>query len=113
MKAIIVAQQLQILLNDNEIEHLKPLVAKLRRMQFGRRSEKVTQQIEQLELKLEELEAIRAEDAAQTESQPLRLFIFTRKITGQKTASFARIICRARCRRTCPLPITARIAAAL
>ena len=70
LKAIIVAQQLQILSNDNEIEHLKLLVAKLRRMQFGRRSEKVTRQIEQLELKLEELEANRAEDAAQTESQP-------------------------------------------
>ena len=70
LKAIIVAQQLQILSNDNEIEHLKLLVAKLRRMQFGRRSEKVAGQIEQLELKLEELEASRAEDTAQTESQP-------------------------------------------
>jgi len=47
-------QRLQILSNDNEIEHPKLLVAKLRRMQFGRRSEKVTQQIEQLELKLGE-----------------------------------------------------------
>jgi transposase len=70
LKAIIVAQQLQLLSNDNEIEHLKLLVAKLRRMQFGRRSEKVAGQIEQLELQLEELEASRAEDAAQTESQP-------------------------------------------
>jgi len=70
LKAIIVAQQLQILSSDNEIEHLKLLVAKLRRMQFGRRSEKVTRKIEQLELQLEELEVRRAEDAAQTESQP-------------------------------------------
>lgn len=70
LKAIIVAQQLQILSNDNEIEHLKLLVAKLRRMQFGRRSEKVTRQIEQPELQLEELEAKRVEDTAQTESQP-------------------------------------------
>jgi transposase len=46
LKAIIAAQQLQLLSNDNEIEHLKLLVAKLRRMQFGRRSEKVTRQIE-------------------------------------------------------------------
>ncbi|MBN3791836.1 IS66 family transposase [Burkholderia sp. Ac-20353] len=40
-----------------EIEHLKLLIAKLRRMQFGRRSEKLDHQIEQLELRLEELEA--------------------------------------------------------
>lgn len=40
-----------------EIEHLKLLIAKLRRMQFGRRSEKLDRQIEQLKLRLEELEA--------------------------------------------------------
>jgi transposase len=40
-----------------EIEHLKLLIAKLRRMQFGRKSEKLDCQIEQLELRLEELEA--------------------------------------------------------
>ena len=43
-----------------EIEHLKLVLAKLRRMQFGRRSEKLDQQIEQLELKLEDLEAEQA-----------------------------------------------------
>jgi hypothetical protein len=46
LKAIIVAQQLQLLSNGNEIEHMKLLVAKLRRMKFGSRSEKVTRQIE-------------------------------------------------------------------
>jgi transposase len=70
LKAIIVAQQLQLLSNGNEIEHLKLLVAMPRRMQFGRRSEKVTRQIEQLELQLEDLEARRAEDTAQAEIQP-------------------------------------------
>ncbi|MBA9859925.1 IS66 family transposase [Ralstonia insidiosa] len=40
-----------------EIEHLKLLIAKLRRMQFGRSSEKLDHQIEQLELRLEEFEA--------------------------------------------------------
>src|ERR1700738_700043 len=40
-----------------EVEHLKLLIAKLRRMQFGRKSEKLDRQIEQLELRLEELEA--------------------------------------------------------
>ncbi|SOZ72634.1 protein of unknown function (plasmid) [Cupriavidus taiwanensis] len=40
-----------------EIEHLKLLIAKLRRMQFSRRSEEPDRQIEQLELRLEELRA--------------------------------------------------------
>jgi len=39
-----------------EIEHLKPLIAKLRKRQYGRSSEKLDRQIEQLELKLEELQ---------------------------------------------------------
>ncbi len=38
-----------------EIEHLKLTIAKLRRMQFGRKSEKLDRQIEQLELRLEDL----------------------------------------------------------
>ncbi|AOK37802.1 IS66 family transposase [Burkholderia cenocepacia] len=40
-----------------EIEHLKLLIAKLRRMAFGRSSEKLDRQIQQVELKLEDLEA--------------------------------------------------------
>ncbi|NUX54846.1 IS66 family transposase [Paraburkholderia youngii] len=40
-----------------EVEHLKLLIAKLRRMQFGRKSEKLDRQIEQLELRLEDLHA--------------------------------------------------------
>ncbi len=40
-----------------EIEHLKLTIAKLRRMQFGRKSEKLDRQIEQLELRLEDLQA--------------------------------------------------------
>ncbi|EEF26454.1 conserved hypothetical protein [Ricinus communis] len=42
---------------ESEIEHLKLMLAKLRRMQFGRKSEKLAHQIEQLELRLEDLEA--------------------------------------------------------
>jgi len=48
-----------------EIEHLKLVLAKLRRMQFGRKSEKLDQQIEQLELQLEDLEAEEAVAEAQ------------------------------------------------
>lgn len=40
-----------------EIEHLKLKIAKLRRMQFGRKPEKLDRQIGQMELKLEDLMA--------------------------------------------------------
>ena len=45
--------QEQLLSREREIEHLKLLLVKLHRMQFGRKSEKLTRQIEQLELRLE------------------------------------------------------------
>jgi transposase len=60
----------QLLSRDYEIEHLKLLIAKLRRMQFGRKSEKVERQIEQLELKLEDLEANRIEPAQPPAIEP-------------------------------------------
>src|SRR5271155_4335875 len=70
LKALIVEQHKQILIHheqllsrDAEIEHLKLLLTKLRRMQFGRSSEKVDRQIEQLELRLGELEQSRASAA--------------------------------------------------
>lgn len=46
-----------------EIEHLKLWIAKLRRMQFGRKSEKLDHQVEQLELQLEDLQADEGEAA--------------------------------------------------
>jgi len=52
-----------------EIEKLKLQIAKLRRMQFGRSSERITRQIEQLELRLEELETGEAEAAAKAEAE--------------------------------------------
>src|ERR1035437_2732145 len=54
LKALVSAQQA-------EIEHLKFVIAKFRRMQFGRRSEQMDDTITQLELALEELECVRAE----------------------------------------------------
>jgi transposase len=69
LKALIFSQHEQLLSKDeqlasrdNEIEHLKLLIAKLRRMQFGRKSEKLDRQIEQLELRLDELQATQAEN---------------------------------------------------
>jgi len=63
LKALILSQHEQLISRDAEIEQLKLLIAKLRRMQFGRKSEKLERQIEQLELRLDELEASRAESA--------------------------------------------------
>jgi len=64
LKALILSQHEQLLSRDHEIEHLKLLIAKLRRMQFGRKSEKLDRQIEQLELRLDELQATQAENTA-------------------------------------------------
>src|SRR5713226_2614201 len=58
----------QLASRDNEIEHLKLLIAKLRRMQFGRKSEKLDRQIEQLELRLDELQATQAEKVAPSQT---------------------------------------------
>src|ERR1017187_5386365 len=55
----ILSQREQLASRDAEIGHLQLLIAKLRRMQFGRSSEKLNRQIEQLELRLGELEASR------------------------------------------------------
>src|ERR1700757_3157206 len=49
---------------EMEIEHLKLLLSQLRRMQFGPKSEKLQRQIEQLELRLEDLQ--QAQTAEQT-----------------------------------------------
>lgn len=53
LKALVLAKQ-------TEIESLKLLVLKLKRMHFGPRSEKLRADIEQLELRLEDLEASQA-----------------------------------------------------
>ena len=70
LKALLLAQDavvegLRDQLNTRavEIKHLKLQIAKLRRMQFGRKSEKLDHQIEQLELQLEDLQADEAEAA--------------------------------------------------
>jgi transposase len=56
-----------------EIEKYKLQIARLKRMQFGRSSEKIARTIEQLELKLEELEAETpdaADDASAGDGEP-------------------------------------------
>ena len=69
LRELLLATHEQLLFRDHEIEHLMLLIAKLRRMQFGRKSEKIERQIEQLELQLEDLEANRAESVDTAEKQ--------------------------------------------
>lgn len=59
--------ELSVQLRTLEIEKLKFQIAKLRRMKFGRSSEKINRKIDQLELRLEELESGAAEDEAKDE----------------------------------------------
>ena len=68
LKALLIATHCELKSRDTEIENLKLLILKLKRMQFGPRSEKLDRHIEQLELRLEDLEAHQA--AAEPASSP-------------------------------------------
>ena len=57
VESLVVAQHERLLTREREVEHLKLLIARLQRVQFGRESEKLARQIEQLELRLEELQS--------------------------------------------------------
>jgi transposase len=54
-------QGLELLSRSEQIVHLKLMIEKLRRAMFGKKSEKIVVQLEQLELQLEELESAQAE----------------------------------------------------
>ena len=68
LKALVIAKHSELLEQHEstaqEIEHLKLVIEKYRRMIFGRKSEKLTAQLEQLEFRLEELETAQAADEA-------------------------------------------------
>lgn len=75
LKALVLAGQAQVaalrsqlVTRAVEIEHLKLQIARLRRMQFGRKSEKLDSQIEQLEFRLEELQT--EEAVAEVKASP-------------------------------------------
>jgi transposase len=78
LKALVIAkhgesmeQHKELTSSTHEIEHLKLVIEKLRRMIFGRKSEKLTGELEQLEFRLEELEtAEAAQEAAQAATEP-------------------------------------------
>src|SRR5215469_1089946 len=85
LKTLIVAQHQQLLSKDeqlasrdSEIEQLKLLIAKLQRMQFGRKSEKLKRQIEQVQLRLEALEMNNAEQVAAVAQSPENVKPLTR-----------------------------------
>ena len=61
LKALVIAQHRS---NAQEIDRLKLIIEKYRRMIFGRKSEKLTGQLEQLEFRLEELETAQAAEEA-------------------------------------------------
>jgi transposase len=67
LKDMVIRQHAQISSHDAEIERLRLIIARLRRLQFGRKSEKIQREIEQLELQLEELESHQAAKQKQTE----------------------------------------------
>lgn len=64
LKALVLEQSAQLARNFTEIEYLRLLIAKLKRMQFGRSSERLDREIEQYELRLEELQSAQAQQAA-------------------------------------------------
>jgi transposase len=67
LKDMVIRQHAQISSHDAEVERLRLIIARLRRLQFGRKSEKIQREIEQLELQLEDLEAGNAEKQEKTE----------------------------------------------
>ena len=71
LKRLVIESRARLAERDHEIEHLKLLIAKLRRLQFGRSSEKLDAKIGQLELLVEELEANRAAALARAAQSPV------------------------------------------
>lgn len=80
MKALILSQQEQLSSHAAEIQRLRLLIARLQRLQFGRKSERVERQIEQLQLQLDDLEEGVAEKRERAESSlpPAAAAIFAR-----------------------------------
>ena len=72
LKALVIAKHNESLQqhkrHSEEIEHLKLVIEKYRRMIFGRKSEKLNRELEQLEFRLEELETAQAADEAAQEA---------------------------------------------
>lgn len=80
LKALVIAkhsesmeQHKELTSSTHEIEHLKLVIEKFRRMIFGRKSEKLTGELEQLQFRLEELETAQAAgEAEQAATEPMQ-----------------------------------------
>ena len=57
LKALVFTQRAELASRLAEIDRLHLIIAKLRRLQFGPRSERIDREIEQLQLQLEELQS--------------------------------------------------------
>ena len=66
VKSLVIAQRAELLDRDLQIEKMRIELARLRRLQFGRSSERLDAQVAQLELSLEELEASQPRHAEPT-----------------------------------------------
>jgi transposase len=71
LRTLILEQQEELLSRDTEIENLRLLILKLKRMQFGCKSERLDKQIHQLELRLEDLEAGQSCTGSESARQPV------------------------------------------
>jgi len=79
LRRLVIEQRAVLAARDLEIEKLKVQLARLRRMQFGRSSEKLDHEIAQLELQLEDLEEsasarqpVTTPEAPSAKTQPVR-----------------------------------------
>lgn len=70
LKALVLQQRATMYAHRLEIERLRLVLAKLRRLKFGRSSEQLDLQIEQLELTLEELESTAAAVSIEQPANP-------------------------------------------
>jgi hypothetical protein len=110
LKALVLAKQAELDSRTTEIENLKLLILKLKRMHFGPRSEKYNHDIQQLELRLEDLEA----NQAAAEPPPLipATVALKQEAHAGPHAVRCRPHCRARQKRSRPSRRPARTAAA-
>ena len=72
LKQLVLAERAKLYAATIEIDQLKLLIAKLRRLQFGRSSEQLSREIDQLELRLEELQTAQAQTATVEQPAPER-----------------------------------------
>jgi len=91
LKAALIETRAKLSGAEALIEHLRLLIAKMKRELFGPRSERSQRLIDQLELQLEELAAAAGEDEAKAETDSIPVQGFTRR----KTAAIFLTTCRA------------------